>query len=115
VKLGLELGMCGEVVEDVDEGRVGGVGACDLCEVVRCMCARANLGVVREEGARGMCVGRKMTYLHRHCIVDEAVTVDRPSRGRVFGTNDIAHNVWCLWLVLCEQTFVIQHLRPYGD
>jgi hypothetical protein len=23
--------MCGEVVEDVDEGRVGGVGAGDLC------------------------------------------------------------------------------------
>src|SRR3954467_8477436 len=80
---------------------------------VRYMCARANLGVVREEGARDMCVGRKLTYLHRHCIVDEAVTVDWPSRRRVFGANDIAHNVWCLWLVLCRQTFVIQHLRPY--
>ena len=32
MQLGLEVGMCGEVVEDVDEGRVGGVGASDLCQ-----------------------------------------------------------------------------------
>jgi len=31
VQLGLEVRMCGEVVEDVDEGRVGGVRAGDLC------------------------------------------------------------------------------------
>ena len=62
-----------------------------------------------------MCVRLKMTYLHRHCIVDEAVTVDWPARGRVFATNDIAHNVRCLWLVLCGQEFVSQHLRPCAN
>ena len=31
MQLGLEVRMCGEVVEDVDEGRVGGVRAGDLC------------------------------------------------------------------------------------
>ena len=46
-----------------------------------------------------------MTYLHRHCIVDEAVTVDRPPRVHVFAANNIAHNIWCLWLVLCGQKF----------
>jgi hypothetical protein len=59
-----------------------------------------------------MNVGRKMTYLHHHRIVDEAVAVDRPSRGCVFAANDIAHNVWCLWLVLCGQRFVRHHRRP---
>jgi len=70
------------------------------------MCARANLGGSEGGGCkRGMCVRRKMTYLHRHCIVDEAVTVDWPPRVLVFAANDIAHNIWCLWLVLCGQKF----------
>jgi hypothetical protein len=42
VQLGLELGMCGEVVEDVDEGRVGGVGAGDLHQRVRYMHVSVN-------------------------------------------------------------------------
>jgi hypothetical protein len=40
MQLGLEVRICGEVVEDVDEGRVGGVGAGDLCEGVRYMCVK---------------------------------------------------------------------------
>jgi hypothetical protein len=59
-------------------------------------------------------LGRTMTYLHRQCIIDEAVAVDRPSRGCVFAANDITHEVWCLWLVLCGQKFVSQRLRSCG-
>ena len=106
MQLGLELGICGKVVEDVDEDRVGGVGASDLYESGEIYVRKSEVG--GSEGgaaARGMCVGRKRTYLHRHCIVDEGVTVDRPSRGRVFAANDITHNVRRLWLILCGQKF----------
>jgi len=56
VQLGLEVRMCGEVVEDVDEGRVGGVRAGDLCGGETYVRKSEFGGLVREEGAKEVCV-----------------------------------------------------------
>ena len=85
--------------------------------VVRYIFAQERIWGVVKGGERieALCVGLKMTYLHRHSVVDEAVTVDRPSRGRVIAANDIAYNVWRLWLVLGgRESLSVNTLRRRG-